>query len=99
MIEAIIHEHVFFSSLHKLRQGRDALAMGNNKHIGGASLSRRRMKKIWQDSFYDRVVDTDQYLHHLIHYIHYNPVRASLVKDPKDWNWSSYHAYEEKGFT
>ena len=48
--------------------GRDALAMGKNNNIGGASRPRRYMRKIWQDSFYDRVVDNQRYFNHLINY-------------------------------
>jgi len=81
-----------------LRQGRDALAMGENKLIGGASQPRRYMKKVWQDSFYDRVVDNWSYLNHLINYIHYNPVKDGLVDKPEDWKWSSVHIYKKKGY-
>jgi len=27
-------------------------------------------------------------------YMHGNPVKRGLVKDPKDWPWSSYTFYE-----
>jgi len=30
---------------------------------------------------------------HLTRYIHLNPVTASLVKKPEDWNFSSYKEY------
>ena len=30
-------------------------------------------------------------------YIHYNPVKQGLVRDPKDWEYSSFHLYVEKG--
>ena len=36
------------------------------------------------------LVDKDNYLLSLMQYIHLNPVRANLVKDPKDYPWSSY---------
>jgi hypothetical protein len=26
--------------------------------------------------------------------MHFNPVKRGLVKDPKDWPWSSYGFYE-----
>ncbi|HEX7895583.1 MAG TPA: hypothetical protein VF447_15395, partial [Terriglobales bacterium] len=28
-----------------------------------------------------------------IRYIHRNPVRRGLVKNPEDWRWSSFRAY------
>ncbi|MFA5051680.1 MAG: transposase [Patescibacteria group bacterium] len=33
---------------------------------------------IWHTRFYTRIVDTQQYLHTVIHYIQYNPVKAKL---------------------
>jgi hypothetical protein len=28
-----------------------------------------------------------------VNYIHWNPVRRTLVKRPEDWKWSSVHEY------
>lgn len=33
------------------------------------------------------------YLLHLSRYIHLNPVKAQLVKNPQDWDYSSYQEY------
>lgn len=33
---------------------------------------------IWQRRFYVRIVNTDKYLHSVIQYIHYNPIKADL---------------------
>jgi putative transposase len=30
-------------------------------------------------------------------YMHRNPVTRGLVKDPKDWVWSSYSSYSGRG--
>ena len=32
-----------------------------------------------------------------VDYIHYNPVKHGLVKAPKDWPYSSFHNYVNKG--
>ena len=32
-------------------------------------------------------------IHHLSRYIHLNPVRANLVRDPGDYVWSSYRFF------
>jgi putative transposase len=39
------------------------------------------------------LVDADAYLLMLVRYIHYNPVRAGLVTDPAQYQWSSHRAY------
>ena len=38
-------------------------------------------------------MDADRYLLALVRYIHLNPVRASMVTDPRDYPWSSHRAY------
>jgi REP element-mobilizing transposase RayT len=37
--------------------------------------------------------DKDAYLLELVRYLHLNPVRSGLVKDPARWRWSSHRAY------
>jgi putative transposase len=32
-----------------------------------------------------------------MHYLHYNPVKQGLVKQVKDWPYSSFHRYMENG--
>lgn len=39
------------------------------------------------------LVDNDAYLKELVRYIHLNPVRADLAKEPGEYRWSSHHAY------
>ncbi|RPI14065.1 MAG: transposase [Lysobacterales bacterium] len=39
------------------------------------------------------LVDTDRYLLVLVRYIHLNPVRGGLVRDPADYPWCSHHEY------
>ena len=38
------------------------------------------------------LVDKQSYLLELCRYIVLNPVRAAVVKDPKEWKWSSFQA-------
>jgi hypothetical protein len=38
-------------------------------------------------------VDADAYLLELTRYIHLNPVRAGIVKEPEDYPWSGHRAY------
>ena len=34
---------------------------------------------------------------HHVDYIHYNPVHHGLVLSPKDWQYSSFHRYVQRG--
>jgi len=52
-----------------------------------------RVGHVFQGRYKSFIVDKDNYLLELSRYIHLNPVRAGIVKDPKDYRWSSYGDY------
>jgi REP element-mobilizing transposase RayT len=52
-----------------------------------------RVGSLFQGPFQSRYVDKNEYLLHLSRYIHANPVAASLVRSPEDWEFSSYRDY------
>jgi REP element-mobilizing transposase RayT len=45
------------------------------------------------DSFNRKFISSDEYFVRLIAYIHNNPIHHGFVKNPKDWPFSSWHAY------
>jgi putative transposase len=49
---------------------------------------------IWQREYWDRFIRDEKHFNNAIEYIHDNPVKAGLVKSPKDWQWSSYNNKE-----
>jgi REP element-mobilizing transposase RayT len=49
--------------------------------------------QLWQHSFYEHGIRNDQDFIEKINYIHINPVRANLVKDPSDYKYSSFRNY------
>ena len=50
--------------------------------------------RFWQrGGGYDRNIFTKKALKSSINYIHFNPVRRKLVKEPEDWYWSSAGYY------
>ncbi len=53
----------------------------------------RRTGHVLQGRFSATLVDRDTYLLEVCRYIVLNPVRASLVRRPEDWPWSSHLAY------
>ena len=57
----------------------------NRHHKKDGHLFRGRYKAI--------LVQEDEYLTHLVRYIHLNPVQANLAQDPKDYPWSSHGYY------
>jgi REP element-mobilizing transposase RayT len=43
-----------------------------------------------------RLINKEEYLQHLIYYIHFNPVKAGLVSSPEKWEFSNYLEYINK---
>lgn len=63
-----------------------AYTKGINKRFGRVgSLFQGRFKAIW--------VDSEEYLVHLVRYIHLNPVKAGLVDSALEWEFSSFQEY------
>ncbi len=52
-----------------------------------------RSGHLFQGRYKAVLVDEDIYLKELTRYIHLNPVRVGIVKDPKDYPWSGHRAY------
>jgi REP element-mobilizing transposase RayT len=55
-----------------------------------------RIGHLFHGRFKSILVDADEYLKQLSRYIHLNPVRAGLVNQPDDYQWSSYPIYVGK---
>lgn len=64
------------------------------------SLSRhkKRERGIWQRRFWEHQIRDWGDLAAHIKYIHYNPVKHGLVVHAANWEWSTYHKYENGGF-
>ncbi len=50
---------------------------------------KRQIYKVWDEGFFDENIFTQEFLNQKIQYIHYNPVRKGLAKDPEDYYFSS----------
>ena len=48
---------------------------------------------LFQGRYKAILIDADSYLLELVRYIHLNPVRAGMVKDPADFRWSGQRTY------
>ncbi|MFZ5353841.1 MAG: REP-associated tyrosine transposase [Bacillota bacterium] len=54
-----------------------------------------RVGHVFQDRFKSESIADDTYLLQVIRYVHNNPVKAKIVKHPKEYKWSSYCQYFE----
>lgn len=51
-----------------------------------------RTGTLWEGRYKATVIDSDRYLLTCMRYIELNPVRAQMVKHPREYAWSSYAA-------
>ena len=52
--------------------------------------------RIFQGPFQYKLVNDDAYLKKIISYINLNPLKHKIVKDIKDWPYTSHHEYVDK---
>ena len=59
--------------------------------------NKRNERGIWQRRFWEHTIRDQNDFNHHVDYIHWNPVKHGYVKNVKDWPYSSFHKYVEKG--
>ena len=52
---------------------------------------------LWQRRFWEHTIRDDRDLRQHIDYIHFNPLKHGLVKQVRDWPFSSFHRYVRLG--
>lgn len=71
------------------------------KLVGNIHPTRSRLKKrecvVWQRRFWEHQIRNEKDYEAHFHYIHYNPVKHKLVKQAKDWAYSTFHKYVKQG--
>lgn len=65
------------------------------KSFTSSQINRLRGKKgrVWQEGFYDLVIDREDKLIQKLNYIHKNPLRRNLTKDLNEYKYSSFVNY------
>ena len=62
-----------------------------------ANLVLGRSGPFWQPDYFDTVIRDEEHLRRAIHYTEHNPGKASLVRDPRHWQWGSARRRDERG--
>jgi REP element-mobilizing transposase RayT len=97
-----VHAYCLMSNhLHLLVETEQPnLSVFSQRLFGGytkwANRTHRRVGHLFQGRFTSSMVEEDPYLLQLSRYIHLNPVKARLVRQPEDYPWSSLRAYLPK---
>jgi putative transposase len=63
----------------------------HNDYSRWLQIRQRRTGHLWQNRFFSCALD-EPHLAQTLRYVELNPVRAKLVSDPYDWEWSSARA-------
>src|SRR4030042_7164252 len=82
--------------LETLAEGGGLAEVMKGINLSYAQQYKRRYNHIghfWQDRFKSILISSDQYLLACGSYVELNPVRAGIVKAPRDYRWSSYRVY------
>jgi len=51
--------------------------------------------KVWQRRFREHAIRDRDDLNRHIDYVHYNPLKHGLVREPGQWPYSTFHRYRE----
>ncbi len=65
-------------------------------YVGWYNFKYSRTGHLLQNRYKSEVVETDEYFITLLRYIHQNPIKAKLVKNIREYKWSSYNQYIDK---
>jgi len=96
---AAIHTYVLMNNHYHLILETPRANLSKIMHYLDASyaiyfnIKRKRTGPLYQGRYKAILVQEDEYLHHLSRYIHLNPVRAKIAKDPIEYRWSSYEYF------
>ena len=84
------HYHLMIeTSMPTLSKGMKYL---NGTYTQYINRQHQRVGHVFQGRFKAILVQKDSYLLELVRYIVLNPVRAQMVRNAKEWRWSSYRA-------
>jgi REP element-mobilizing transposase RayT len=85
------HYHLFLRTLHpNISEGMHYL---NTSYTNWFKARHKVVGVIFQGRYKSLIVDENTYGVHLSAYIHLNPFRAGIVKDLREYPWSSYPDY------
>ena len=80
-----------------LQAGETPLSSGMQnlsfRYTGHINKTRKRVGHVFQGRYKAVLVDQDAYGLALVRYVHLNPVRAKMVREPVAYRWSSHQAY------
>jgi putative transposase len=97
-----IHAYVLMSNhVHLLATPGDAdslprmMQLLGRRYVRHVNAAQRRSGTLWEGRYRAAPIDGTTYLLACCRYIELNPVRAGMVRRPRDYKWSSYRAHAQ----
>ena len=88
------HIHLLASPLYADSISKTLQSVGR-RYVQYFNYTYKRTGTLWEGRYRATVVDSEQYLLKLMHYIDINPVRAGMAAHAGVYEWSSYRRYAE----
>jgi putative transposase len=73
------------------------LEVGGNEMQQTAGRRRKGYRGIWQKRYWEHTCLSEADLRSCVDYVHYNPKKHGLVRNVRDWPWSTFHRFVEWG--
>lgn len=70
-----------------------------NAYAKAFNKQQNRKGSLFMKPFKRKRIEDEKYLRRVVHYIHFNPVKARLVNELEDWKYSSFPSLISKGKT
>jgi putative transposase len=87
------HVHLVLETTDKSGSLSEIMKGINLSYVQYYKIRYKHLGHFWQDRYKSILISKDDYLLACGSYVELNPVRARIVKDPKDYMWSSYNSY------
>jgi len=68
-----------------------------NVNIENEIINKNRESNIWQRRYWEHTIRNEDDLYKHLDYIHYNPIKHGYVKCAKDWAYSSFNKFVNRG--
>jgi putative transposase len=88
------HVHLLVTPTHQDSLPKTFQSLGR-RYVQYFNATHDRTGTLWEGRYRATLIESEAYLLTCCRYIELNPVRAEMVRHPRDYRWSSYHYHAE----
>ncbi|MDX1972688.1 MAG: transposase [Candidatus Sumerlaeia bacterium] len=78
------------------RRINEWIRQGTVRDTHGKAIQQPSNGALWGRDYWDRFIRDEKHYENVVNYIHQNPVKAGLCRQPAEWAFSSARLWEEK---